>query len=644
MSLIDRMRSIAAAAPAPAASAAAPRVPLAARLGVTSVAIPPEQVISDSPRLGRPAVGQSSDLDRVCALPRRVLDPKSPAAAEKWTTILKRPRPVPCDCRERWGFCIRALKPIQGWGLEDAAAVSGELGLIGVGHGKTGLGILLPMVVPNCKVAVLFIPPDLRGQFARDFAQWAVHFRVPNLAGGRYFTPGLPVLHVVAYSELSSAAATDLLRKISPDLVIADEAHNLKRRESARTKRFLRYFSERPETRLVAMSGTLTKKSLKDYAHLSERALREGSPLPLHWPAVEEWATAIDPEAPGTFAAPIGALRRLCAVGESAREGFRRRLVETPGVVATEASALDTSLVIHERKVALPADVTNALAGVRATWQRPDGEELTDGLAKANVCRQLASGFYYRWIWPRGEPEPVIRAWLEARADWHREVREKLHTAREYMDSPLLLARAAIRWHDGFREVLEDGRTVDHPPHTRHRLTWQSEAWPRWRELKDTAEPQTEAVWISDFLAQDAAAWARDSRGVVWYEHAAFGQRVATLAGLPLFGPGREASDAIILETGKCSVIASVRAHGTGKNLQQWADMLVANPMADGGAWEQMLGRLHRIGQQADEVTATIYRHTPETAEAFDKAVGYARYIQETTGQPQKLLFASRTF
>jgi len=505
---------------------------------------------------------------------------------------------------------------------------------------NTGLDILLPMVLPDCQRTVLLIPSNLKAQFLeRDYPQWSVHFKTPQLAGGRYFTPGRPVLHVVAYSELSSAKSTDLLKKITPDTVICDEAQNVRRRDAARTKRFLRHFSENPRTRLVALSGTLTSRSLEDYAHLSKLALGEGSPLPLHWPTVEEWSGAIDAERPNTIASPIGALRKLCNEGEHVREGFRRRLVETKGVVATEEGVLGTSLILNSRMPALPPEVEKALQGIRNTWQRPDGEELTDAMTKARVCRELAQGFYYRWIWPRGESKNVIEAWLFARRDWHKEVREKLKHSREFMDSPLLLTNAAARWHDGFTD--ENG--TKHEPHTKHRLTWDSKTFLQWRELKETAEPQTEAVWVSDYLVQDAAAWAKDEPGIIWYEADAFGRKLQQL-GLAFFGPGAEASSKIIREKGDRPIVASLKAHGTGKNLQIFYRNLIASPPSSGKDIEQLLGRTHRLGQKKDEVYGDFYQHTEELREALEQATRDARYIEQSTGGKQRLLYAARTF
>lgn len=654
MKLFERLQAARAAAEAAAEKAgprpvadAAPTFTLAERLGVTSRALPEGLVINEAPttRFGKEAVTYSSDLARIKALPRRKLDPQDPAAAEKWTRLLRNGNNDPCDCVAKYGTCIKTLLPIQGWALEDASQVGGELGLIGCGAGKTGLDILLAMVIPGVKQAVLFIPPALRFQFSRDFEQWSRHFKVPNLGGGRWFTPGLPVLHVVAYSELSNAKATDLLTRLQPDLIIGDEAHNLKRRDASRTKRFLRFFSEHPTTKLVALSGTLTTRSLKDYGHLAQLSLRDRSPLPLHYPTLEEWAEALDVEKPGTIAAPIGALRQLCNSGEHAREGFRRRLVETQGVVATIEGTLGTSLVISERKPTVPMIIKEKLKGVEATWQRPDGEELTDTLSKASVMRQLAAGFYYRWRWPRGEPLEVIERWLDIRKKWHREVRDELkNNPREFRDSPLLVTNAAIKWWDGFSHTEEDGTLVHYPPFTRHRLTWASEHWPKWKELRDTAQPETEAVWVDDFLVQDAVAWAQENVGILWYEHDAFGRAVAKAASLHHYGPGKEANEAIVKETGKTSIVASIKAHSTGKNLQAWSRMLVMNLPSAGDTWEQMLARVHRQGQLADEVEAVVYRHTPEMMDALDKAISHARYVQATTGQFQKLVYCAKTF
>ena len=109
--------------------------------------------------------------------------------------------------------------------------------------------------------------------------------------------------------------------------------------------------------------------------------------MPLDPEVAEEWSRALDP---GDDPAPAGALLKLCEPGEHVREGFHRRLVETPGVVSTTEPAVDAELEITERRAPpIPASVTNALDDVRATWVRPDGEELVDALSLGRCLREL---------------------------------------------------------------------------------------------------------------------------------------------------------------------------------------------------------------------------------------------------------------
>jgi hypothetical protein len=597
----------------------------------------------------RHAVQESRDLHRVLELPRR----PRPSAADfdayraEFAHLEKR---GPCACQSRFGRrCANRLNDTQAWGLHEIKHVGGLLGPISVGDGKTLLD-LLTLMASGCKVGVLLIPPSLRDQLLRvDWEFYGQHWELPNLGSGAWFDPKKPILHVVAYSELSSAKNSDILERIKPNIVIADEAHCVRNAGTARTKRFKRFFSEHPETKFCCWSGTLTTRSLKDYAHLSNLALREGSPTPLHWPTVEEWAGAVDPS---DFPSAIGALAGFCNPGEHVRDGYRRRLEDTAGVVGSPATQSCTaSLTFSERKVDTPKAVTDALIKLHATWTRPDGEELITGLDVFRCAKEISAGFYYKWIWPRGEPLELQIKWKAARKEWHCEMREKLKQSREFLDSPLLLAKAAIRWHEGFVHIRRDasGREIERvqvPPHTKHapEPTWESETWLDWLAIRDQCKPETEGVWIDDFLAQDAAAWCRAGVGICWYEHDLFGRRVAQLADRPFYGAGADASTAIAAERGARSIVASIRAHGTGKNLQSFARNLFANLPSDAAIWEQTLGRTHRQGQLADEVTVEVYRHTHVVIDALSKARMLAQYIEQTMGGSQKLLRATYLF
>jgi hypothetical protein len=504
------------------------------------------------------------------------------------------------------------------------------------------------MVVKDCKVAVLLLPPNLKSQLTdTDWHFYGQHWKLPNLAGGRWIAKDpRPTLHVVAFSELSGSRATDLLHRLRPDVVVVDEAHSVRNRTAARTKRFLRYFTDNPTVRLFAWSGTLTSRSLKDYAHLSNLALGDRSPTPLHWPTVEEWAGHLDPS---EFRSPPGRLSQF-ADGGDVRSGYARRVVETSGVVSSgDTASCQASLVISERPLVAPKVVVDHLEALEATWTRPDGEELVDAMSVGRCARELSCGFYYRWRFPRKEPTPVIEKWFAARKAWNKELREKLKLSRPHLDSPLLCAKAAIRWYKGYVHVDRDengqelGRREIAPKSTGGPLpVWPSLCWPEWEEVRGTVQPETEAIWLSDFFVEDCLAWLQEGPGLLWYEFDGLAQRVARVArerklGVTHAGPGEEGNRRVRGLLGSESVVASIRAHGTGKNLQHFARNLVANPPSSGGEWEQLLGRTHRAGQKEDEVTFEIYRHTEAVRRAVEKARDLSTYIQESFGAKQRL-------
>ncbi len=608
-------------------------------------------------RSNRRAVTKSDEFGRVLALPRRApvdLDgPRGEALVELMTERLAKPKGF-CICNEMRPprRCVTRLKPAQAWALFEAPLAGGLLGAIGVGHGKTGLDILMATVFHDqgyrIKNVVLLVPPGLLGQLEDDYKAWREHFRVPSfifpngtalLQHDKDGRP-MPTVHVVPFSKLSRPEATEMLEDLAPDLIIIDEAHRARHPDTATTRRILRYFAQHPECLLCCWSGTLTAKSLLDFWHLSAFALDEGSPLPVLKPIVEEWASAIDPS---DYPAPIGALRFFCNPGEHVYSGFHRRLVDTRGVVATKSQAVDASIVISERKAPpIPKNVKEALTLLRAKWERPDGEQFVEALELAACARQLACGFFYRWRFPRGEAPELIERWRTARRNWNSEVRERLHHPRQHLDSPKLCENAAARAWASEKRLVEGSVTYegDLP-------RWKAIAWPEWSQIRDAVEPETEAVWLSDYLAEDASEWGLKNRGIIWYQHSAFGERVAKMSGLNLHGGGLGAGARIRAEDGARSIVASIKAHGTGTDgLQRlfYQQLVASPPPSSGDTWEQLLGRLHRIGFEGDEVITLCYRHTPELAEAIDKALIQAKYIEGVLGTYQKLLAADYDF
>jgi hypothetical protein len=578
----------------------------------------------------------SHELDRVAALPRRPADwPNVPDLSPIYVHT-----PGPCNggCKLCAGGPV-VMKKVQSAILWEAVQENGAHAPVGVGHGKT-LPTLLLHDAMRAKRTVLMIQPDLRDQLANDVELYGRHFVLPDV----YFWDGEVregSVCVLAYSTISSAKNQDVLDVIAPDLLVRDEAQNLRSKTSARTKRVERYTKDHPECRVVDLSGSMTTRSLNDAAHLAQSALHNRSPYPInHYPTLRAWCGALDavhgdeaPIHPGALLEVLGTPEDKVSVAmgnmtptEAARRAFGKRLAETPGVIATEDGGAGMNLVIRPRKVPpLPQEVRDAMGVVRGAWTTPDGEEaLEDGAAIARVMKQLAAGFYYVWDWgPAGRDEE----WLAARRNWHVELRQILSHSKRGMDSPLLVARAAERG------------DLDHLA---------TLAWTDWKAVKGrfNPTPPTQAVWLSNWFVIDVENWmygrttlyqAGEQPGIVWYSHVPVGEALRA-RGAPVFAGGTDA--AAILTAKDPVIVASIQAHGTGKNLQRYAYNLVTTPPANGTKWEQLLGRTHRPGQMADTVDFEVATHTPELLAAWRKAKEDARFQESTQRARQKLLMA----
>lgn len=599
-----------------------------------SVASPNRAVKSIRDRLATGSVEWSTDLARVLALPRRPKPDLGPLV-DQYTLRLRKPE----------GTMV--LRPIQAWGLYEAETHGGMLGPIGTGHGKELLCMLLPMVMPGCKRAVLLLPPDLRTQFFdRDFPEYGKHWRLPNLSGGDSFVDdGRPVLKVIAYSMLSSTRSSKILDDFDPDTIIENECQCLANYDAVRTGRFLRRFFSHPTNRSISVSGTMMSDSIDDFAHFGALALGGGSPLPIEKTVVKQWASALDPASRTGYFSP-GALEALCLPGEDIHSGFRRRLIDTPGVVATDEASIDIPIVFAERKPPpVPKEIKDHLSKVRHDWIRPDGEVYRDALEAAACARQLACGCYLLWVFPHDEPRELKDSWFDRRQEWNREVRAKLQNPRLFLDSPKLCEDAAVRYYAGGCPGCNRGPMEDHerccpPGVTESHPLWAADCWLSWLGIRDKVFHQTACRWVDEYLMRDAAEWALEKPGIVWVEHIEVGQKLKQLTGLPYYAGGKESSRLIALEDGSRSVIASVKANHKGKNLQHaFSRNLVVSVMGTADIIEQYLARTHRPGQLQPEVTVDIYQHTRELTAALKVARERAKTIHTVLGSPQKLVY-----
>jgi hypothetical protein len=244
-------------------------------------------------------------------------------------------------------------------------------------------------------------------------------------------------------------------------------------------------------------------------------------------------------------------------------------------------------------------------------------------MSMIGASKQIAQGFYYRWDWGKERPNDADKEWMDMRKRWARAVREQVKKEVDGLDSELLITNAcrfSVR-HDKLYPGLLPLVVV---------------AWKIWEPFAKIKPPPTISIWLDDFLIQDSIAWANDQGEpvIVWYGDTAVGAKLRD-GGLPLFGQGTEMPAKAI------TCAASYNVHGTGKNLQAWRNQILLDPPASGQAWEQLLGRTHRQGQTADEVMFHYYAHTKEFAKAIESARTSAKYIEETTTTPQRLIYGT---
>lgn len=514
----------------------------------------------------------------------------------------------------------QTLRPIQNRMLQEAKAAGGLLAFAACGEGKTLASLLLPVVL-RAERPLLLIPANLREQNAMDQEEYAENWKVEYV----------PVL---SYEQLSSPRSLNKLKQLQPDLIIADEAHYLRGKDSARSKRLGRYLLEHPECRFVALSGTLMNRSLEDWAHLGNWALAGGAPIPRVPKVLEPWIRVLEThDAYGSDYRLINKIKEQSGAA-TFDEAVGLRIRSTTGVVVTDTQQVGSSLVIHKRKIKLPDDLEMTLrhaAGgdiVSATGDLLDEETLDrvfdssdlwtqeDAFA-IRVWAQMICGFFYIWDWP-DEPD---HEWVYAKRAWGRACR----WAREHLgeDSDALFAKK-----------IEQGKCSEE---------YAVSAWERWQEHKHKEAPPTETVWISDYLVKDVVSWVAEQKEppIVWCGTRALAERLSKELGCPLYGAGKKDSERLVAASKKAhTCVASIRAHGTGKNLQVWSNQIIVHPLSAPDTWEQLLARTHRPGQLADEVKVTVYGHNL-FGKAFSKAKRDARRVSEITGLDQRLTFCS---
>lgn len=535
------------------------------------------------------------DFQRIKNLPTRTDEDLPKDLVGQMTALLKQPGGT------------MTLRHIQAQALFEIGTLGGMLGPIEVGGGKTLISLLAPAVL-GAKSPLLLLPAKLVEKTGKELRELAPHWRIPKN------------IQIVSYEMLGRVQGANILLLRRPDLIVGDEIHRAKnRKKAACARRLERYMRDNPETKFVGISGTIIRNSLHDFAHIARWALgREKAPIPREEGELIDWADALDERIPELRRADPGALLSLPgAEGETelerARRAFHTRLTSTPGVVTSKvAEPVGASISV----MALPYEVNAAtdknFQRLRELWERPDGWALSMATEVYAVSQQLTLGLHYTWS-PLA-PTP----WLNARKAWAKFVRSTISDTKRY-DSELEVRRAAL--------AGDLDRTY----------------WDAWEEIAPSFQINSQPVWHDDSALRVCEKWLQDNVGIVWTGHSFFARELSKRTGIPYYGAQGKDKDgnSILTADPRKPIIASMKAVGEGVNLQAWCrNLITANPEN----YQQLLGRTHRPGQCADEVTVEVLYGCREHHEGFEKSLSLAEMHRDLLGAEEKLLIADKVW
>lgn len=560
---------------------------------------------------------------------------------------------------------------------------------VGVGWGKTLATLMIAQKAwdKGLRKMVLLIPPQVVTQLRQTDIKWArqrVAIQYPiHFLHGRGVVQreamtksGRVGLYVMPYSYLSTKDTTAMLEAIEPEIVIADEAHNLARRNSARTKRMMHYIETySPEG--VCLSGTITSKSVHDYYHLIRWSCGQDNPLPNAATLAQDWGNVLDAEvtAGGIYEVASAGTKTISPLLNWARQHFPRetfdytvpsfrkayshRMNTSPRVVSSGDADIGVSLTLHNepvrdhKKHADWPKLEELLLQVTDEWKTPNGDEIEHAIHTWKWLNELSAGFYNELFWtdedtlakrraiPVSEAASILeRAKIRhaARQEYSKELRrwlEDVHIPK--LDTPFLVESSMAQ--HGDRDVASSVYQL----------------WKQWHSYDFPGCPDREsrAVRICDYKIKRAVHWAenaiRHGGAILWVHHIEVGEWLmdelvaAGLRDRAVHCPAGPIGNERILDpaNGDKIIVASINGHGTGKNLQHFSQQCYVQWPRQATLAEQSLGRTHRNGQKADELIV----HTMNTLDFddvnFAACLNDALYIHQTTDNRQKVIYAS---
>ena len=501
----------------------------------------------------------------------------------------------------------------------------------GVGHGKTLISLLAPLVA-RAHRAILLVPSSLVPQLTQiEIPKYEEIFGLKfdwcSIAGAsqhkRREMMNKHRITIVPYSLLSSEDTMVLLKESKVDMIIADECQYLKNAKSARTKRLLRFIDEFNPS-FVCMSGTIIKRDIKDYWHLIARCLGTLSPLPTEFYDITDIQDTIDPynhysKCQSDFFSklfPKTVVSGNIVDVEKARQSMKVLFDASPGTVRTENQSVDCSMEINVIELEPAKELQNDIKNCSEFWITPDGQDINEAIQQSALLSQIISGFYYKLYWPEGTEQEIIDEYNK-QCELAKLIRDFIKYYREGLDTPGLVMKALREGDRRVSSLAREFASID---------DW------------DLPERERETVHLSDYRIKFAQEWARKNikeGGIIWYKWDASGPELAKALPDATFCP----ADCPIENIQANGILICSFAHIEGKNIQHHSKNLLFNFPLNAADFEQLMGRTHRQGQEADCVYYDILISSDIQKGQLMNVMKQARYLN-SVDKDQKLVIA----
>jgi hypothetical protein len=483
----------------------------------------------------------------------------------------------------------QTLRDFQAVGLRELTCLGGAYLMGDVGIGKTLITLLAGELMGEERVLIL-VPSGDKSKTEDEFEAYREHWT--GIDGTKY--------KLFGYGDVSrfpkeGMSIQGLWGGLGPTLIICDEADKLRRVDvnkgaSGLALQISDYMHANSSCKLLALTATPEKSSIKDYWHILAWCLGEKSPLPIEADDIDDWSEVIDKGDPRCA-------RKVCTqLGipvtydtDVIRDAYHDRLHSAPGVLISDAG-FDGPLEF-ESILLPPWGMEPHFAKLREFNQRPDGWDLSpdepsqedqdrqpDRVTAGGVWateRQLALGFCYI-----ADPVPPM-PWMEARRLCFKAIRLLLRKREYYTAQQVWQAHALGQLRPAHMKALTN-----------------------WKNIQPTFEPGSRALWLSDHALDFCQEWGEEAPGIIFVDHIAFGHELSKRTGWEYFGAGGKNNKGKRIDAlyklgtpAKQTVIARRGSCGTGKNLQAWNRLLFTALPANNRDFQQNVGREHRLGQ-----------------------------------------------